>query len=159
MIQLKYSFRKQSRHLWQVAWCVITSRNLEHLPYPYSTNCHNYIASGLKSQEDCFLNCTKSMDIATSGPLAFVPVMKREHYNLSREFYGHNPQSCEDKCSKVVCVSEQYTAVVAYSGSTYLPSVAEVRLNFPETADLNVTYKPLTTFWDFVTLFSSIFSV
>lgn len=137
-----------------------TKRSLELLPFPYVTNCRDYIKEGMTSQDDCLVKCGKSMDIENDRPLSrFVPVLKGEHYRLNILPQNQIPDSCGIKCSEVACVSEQYTPVVAYSYKPLMPSIALIGLNFPETTDLNVTYQPLTTFWDFVTLFSSIFGV
>lgn len=134
-----------------------SKKKLILLPYPYITNCRDYDAEGLRSQEGCIAQCSKNEYLNKSIAVALnFPITRNSgDYRMSHEF-DKISNLCESQCSSKGCVIRQY-GIVRKSEDSYFDNKTLLIYSFPDNASLIVYYLPKMTIWEYLTLFSSIF--
>lgn len=126
-------------------------------PFPYVTECRDYKLEGLISQEDCSDLCFKKKYLEKYN------LVQSESYVMRHENVSFKKMSdpiilsfCEKSCSQVACELHQFT--ISADAAKSLRNSSTVLFNFPYRKIL-VNYLPKVPFWDFMTLFGSVFGL
>ena len=133
-----------------------TKQRLHLLPAPYTTNCRDYDAEGLSSQQGCMTQCLKKWSMMAKLALpSTVPVILGENVSiLNPESMSKARRGCQRRCVKVACYIEQYDVVEHFRANRAKPHT-EIGVRFPLNRELLVSYKPKTTMVEYLTLFGS----
>lgn len=122
---------------------------------PYVTACRDYRAEGFGSQDDCTDSCLKTQYIAAYDEVhAEAIIMSYENISFRKMSDQRILKLCENSCSQVAC--ELHTFLVTAVSGKSLTNTSRIMLSFP-LRKLTVYYIPKIQFWDFLTLFGSVF--
>lgn len=127
-------------------------------PSPYVTRCRDYKGEGSISQEDCYDSCLKKEYFDKHHFVHMISHIIRGENITFGSFTDVDIKSfCDRSCKQIACELHSYS-VVAVSAK-YLPGESLILFNFPSSSKLKVNYLPRINFWDFVTLFGSVFGL
>lgn len=133
------------------------------LPKPYVTNCRDYQKEGLESLEDCIAKCLRARYLMQYGVVTLSStVFKNENVSWSQKrAYPSNAETqiCESKCSQIGCELDQFMVQVerTLSWEALPANCSKITLGMPVGNRLRVNYIAKIDFWDFLTLFGSVF--
>lgn len=133
------------------------------LPEPYATKCRDYRTEGLESLEDCIAKCLKAKYLRQYGVVPLQSnVFKSENVSWSKNHqYPSNEETriCEYKCSQISCELDEFRVSVerTLSWEALPANCSKITLGMPVGNRLRVNYVPKIDFWDFLTLFGSVF--
>lgn len=133
-------------------------QELNLLPPPYTTKCFDYEQYGIHSQEECIASFERVLykNSNFSELPSFVPVKSDENVLIADES-GFASNWSRKQCERTPCRLEQFT--VYETVKRIKKNIALISLMFPENGELVVNYKPQTGFWEFLTLFGSVFGL
>lgn len=154
-LNLKYAWGKPLAPRSQVR-LNYQKQTLFLLPPPYTTQCYDYTRVGMRGQDDCTAKCERGKNKNKEMPNN-VPVL--EHENVKFAFWTQPSNHCLKECSRTPCQLEQFTVMISTKNATSGNGTSFVTLMFPDNGELNVRYKPKVDFWEFMTLFGSIFGL
>jgi len=141
---------------------LLTFKRLELnlLPYPFKTNCRDYVMENLRSQVDCIYHCvlnnqTNNTPIPTWIPYDKVDDVQFEKWTYVREpKYYKNIDHCESRCQQVGCHLVRYTSrrvsLMPYNRNTI------ISIQLPNEPELLVNYRPKMTFIEYLPLACSV---
>lgn len=129
-------------------------------PKPYATKCRDYQRQGFESQEDCIVKCLKAKCLKEFGGVTSrLNIFSHENYKFVNKIIRDDMQSdCETLCFEIACELDAFTVSVvtnAYGNgfNTY------ITVSLPLAHKIKVNYLPKVEFWDFLTLFGSVFGL